>query len=249
MTTGTLKEPPRLDLTGVTAGYGRTTVLRDVSVSVGKHEVVALIGANGAGKTTLLRVAAGLIQAERGAIKLDDDDITTIPADRRARRGVCLVPEGHGVFPGLTVAENLRLQVPRGAKADAAERVLSTFPALQPRMSQRAGSLSGGQQQMLALGRCLASSPRVVLVDEASMGLAPLVVDEIFAALASLAREGLSLLLVEQYVHRALEMADRIYIMDRGAIAFSGAPDEMSESEIMAKYLSVDAQQSPPSSG
>ena len=201
---------PVLALDGVTAGYGRTIVLRDVTMSVPAGKVVALLGPNGAGKTTLLRTAAGLIDCMSGTIRQGSDDVTRRDSVRRARGGLCLVPEGRGIFRTLTVRENLVLQVPPWIKSTALERAYDAFPILKQRAKQRAGTMSGGEQQMLALARAYLSQPKLVLLDEVSTGLAPRIVDEIFSALDTLAGQGVALLLVEQYIHHALAMADRV---------------------------------------
>ena len=230
---------PALELSGITAGYGRTTVLRDVTVSVPAGKVVALIGPNGAGKTTLLRTAGGLLRPAAGQVSGGGQDLTRQRAFQRARAGVCLIPEGRGIFPGLTVRENLLMQVPPWKKGSDFDAAVDAFPVLGERLSQRAGSMSGGQQQMLALGRCFLSEPSVVLLDEVSMGLAPLVIDEIFAALQKLADAGVALLVVEQYVNRALAMADLVYLLDRGETVFSGPASELDADEIVRRYLHV----------
>ena len=230
---------PALELTGVTAGYGRTTVLRDVTVTVAAGSVVALIGPNGAGKTTLLRAAGGVLRPSAGRIASGGEDLTGSRAHQRARAGVCLIPEGRGIFPGLSVRENLLMQVPPWKKASSFEPALDAFPVLGERLSQRAGSMSGGQQQMLALARCFLSDPSVVLLDEVSMGLAPRVIDEIFAALQTLADSGVALLVVEQYVNRALAMADQVYLLDRGQTVFSGPASDLDADEVVRRYLHV----------
>jgi branched-chain amino acid transport system ATP-binding protein len=224
-------------LDGITAGYGPVTVLRDISLKVPAGSVVALLGSNGAGKTTLLRVASGLVRPAAGRILLGEDDATTWPPERLARNGVCHVPEGRGVFRNLTVRENLVLQSRPGSAADAAERAIDAFPILGQRLEQVAGTLSGGQQQMLALARAYVARPRVTLLDEVSMGLAPAIVDEIFDFLARLASEGGALLLVEQYVTRALAIADYVYVLDRGAIVFVGESSELDDEELVRRYL------------
>jgi branched-chain amino acid transport system ATP-binding protein len=229
--------PAALQLDGITAGYARTTVLRDIDLTVEPGQVVALLGPNGAGKTTLLRVASGLVRPTAGTVRLDGDDVTTRPPHARARRGLCLIPEGRGVFADLTVGENLRLQVPPWVDGDDVDRAVEAFPALGERLHQRAGSMSGGQQQMLALARCWLARPSCVVLDEVSMGLAPRIVDEIFAALAALAAEGVALLLVEQYVDRALAMADRVQLLDRGRTAYAGRADGLDREAVLRGYL------------
>lgn len=225
-----------LDLTGVVAGYGGTTVLRDVDLSVRAGEVVALLGANGAGKTTLLRVAAGFLAPTAGSVQLNGGAAPR-STHARARAGLCLIPEGRGVFRDLTVRENLRLQVPPWVGHGDVGAALEAFPVLASRMEQPAGTLSGGEQQMLALSRCFLSDPRIVLLDEVSMGLAPKVVEEIFEALARLTASGVALLIVEQFVAKALSLADRIYLLDRGRVSFSGTPSETDADALMAGYL------------
>jgi branched-chain amino acid transport system ATP-binding protein len=226
---------PALELRGVSARYGPSVVLRDVDLSVRPGETVALLGPNGAGKTTLLRAAAGLPVGVSGSILLGGSDVTRDRSHRRSRAGLCLVPEGRAIFPNLTVADNIRLH--RGSSRETADRVFEAFPILAERRNQRAGLMSGGQQQMLALARCLTTEPQVVLLDEVSMGLAPRIVDEIFDALQLLARSGVAILLVEQYVGKALAMADRVYVLDRGRISWTGTPSETSEDDLMNRYL------------
>jgi branched-chain amino acid transport system ATP-binding protein len=228
--------PPALELRGVTAGYGRTTVLREVDLPVPAGQVIALLGPNGAGKTTLLRAATGLLGIFAGEISLAGNDVTDQRPNQRARTGLCLVPEGRGIFPNLSVRENLQLQVPPWRSNGTYQPALEMFPILKERLSQKAGSMSGGQQQMLALSRCFLSDPKVVLLDEVSMGLAPRIIDEIFAALVQLRDAGVALLLVEQYVHRALAVADYVHLLGRGSITFSGPPEEIDEAELMKRY-------------
>jgi branched-chain amino acid transport system ATP-binding protein len=243
MTTPT-QQAPALRLAGVEAGYGKATVLRDVTLDVPAGTVVALLGPNGGGKTTLLRTAAGLITPSAGTVSIDGADQTSSVPNQRARHGLCLIPEGRGVFRSLTVRENIRLQVPpwlRGQAAEeAVERAAATFPVLGQRLGQTAGTLSGGQQQMLALSRAFVSQPRVVLLDEVSMGLAPLVIDEIFAALRLLADHGIALVLVEQYVHRAMAMADHVVLLVRGQVSWSGPADGIDEERITREYLGTE---------
>ena len=228
---------PVLELAGICAGYGPTTVLRDVSLTVPRGGIVALLGPNGAGKTTLLRTASGLLKPSRGSVRVNGADLTGAPANARARAGLCLIPQGRGVFAALTVRDNLRLQVPRHAGDTSFERALEAFPILRDRLRQTAGTLSGGQQQMLAMARCYLANPGVALLDEVSMGLAPKVVDELFATLRHLASTGVALLLVEQYVTRALAMADAVVLLDRGRVAFSGAPEDLERDAVLRGYL------------
>jgi branched-chain amino acid transport system ATP-binding protein len=237
---GQLRDPAAigtLELRGVTAGYGRAIVLREIDLDVPAGTVAALLGPNGAGKTTLLRVAAGLLSASAGQVILGGDDLTARKPFQRARHGLCLILQSGGIFPNLSVRDNLRLQVPPWKQDTGYEPALETFPILKDRLGQAAGSLSGGQQQMLALSRCFLSDPKVVLLDEVSTGLAPRIIDEIFEALLQLSRDGISLLLVEQYVGRALAIADRVYLLGRGTVSYSGDPSELDEAELMRRYV------------
>lgn len=233
--------PGRLSVEGVTAGYGPVTVLRDVDITVPSGSVVALLGPNGAGKTTLLRVLAGQIRPRSGRVTLDGDDILSMSGTARARSGICLVPEGRGVFRRLTVRENLCLQAPPGREEEAIERATAVFPVLGERLGQPAGTMSGGEQQMLALARSYVSNPRFVLLDEVSMGLAPKIIDEIFEFLAHLASSGAALLLVEQYVSRALAIADYAYLMAKGSTVFAGEASELAGLDIFSHYMGEDA--------
>jgi branched-chain amino acid transport system ATP-binding protein len=225
-------------LDNVTAGYGDTTVLRNVSLRVPAGATVALLGPNGAGKTTLLRVASGLLKPWAGRLLIDGTDVTPAAPHTLVDHGVCHVPEGRGVFPSLTVRENLLLHV-SAKDADSIGRAVDAFPILGERMNQVAGTLSGGQQQMLALARAYLSNPSVILLDEVSMGLAPKVVDEIFEFLHRLSESGAALLLVEQYVARALELADFVFILNKGRVQFVGESNELGEEQILASYLGV----------
>ena len=224
-------------LSGVRAGYGSSTVLRGVDLTVPPHSVVALLGANGAGKTTLLRAASGVIDLTAGRRTFDGEDLTVASPHQLARRGICHVPEGRGVFGSLTVKENIRLQAARGMEDEAIERAVSAFPRLGERLGQLARTMSGGEQQMLALARAYVQRPRVVLLDEVSMGLAPRIVDEIFEFLRRLAAEGASLLIVEQYVTRALEVADHVYLLHKGQVSFAGEPSELDGEDLFSSYV------------
>jgi len=215
-----------LRLEQVTAGYGRVEVLHGVDLVIPEGSVVALLGANGAGKSTALRVAAGLLPARSGRIRLDGADVTKVPVHARASRGLCLIPEGRAIFRHLTVRENLEMQVGRRALNGTVERAVDTFPRLGQRMGQIAGTLSGGEQQMLAVARSLVTDPALVMADELSVGLAPVIVDEILSAVESLRDRGVSLLIVEQYVERVLEIADYVYILHKGSVAFVGEPSQ-----------------------
>jgi len=226
-----------LELRRIHAAYGGTRVLHDVTLVVPSGAVVALLGANGAGKTTLLRVAAGLLAPQSGQLLVDGTDVTGWPPHRIVGRGVCHVPEGRGVFPSLTVRENLIVQSRRGHEHAAVEAAAAAFPVLGRRLNQVAGTMSGGEQQMLALAKAYVQSPATVLLDEVSMGLAPIVVDEIFEFLRRLAAGGASLLLVEQYVTKALAMADYVYLLQKGEVVFSGEPGELDGEDLFARYL------------
>jgi branched-chain amino acid transport system ATP-binding protein len=227
---------PLLELRGVTAGFGELVVLRDVTLSVAPGQAVALLGPNGAGKTTLLKVAAGLLHATSGTVTVNGEDVTSRPAEPRARRGLCLIPEGRGIFRNLTVRDNLRLAVPPWRKSEIDE-ALEAFPALRDRLGRGAGTMSGGEQQMLALARCYLAKPSIVLLDEVSMGLAPRIVDQIFDSLATLAAGGVGLLLVEQYAERALEMVDHVCLLTHGRITHSGPARELTRDAIIAHYM------------
>ncbi|HXA60220.1 MAG TPA: ABC transporter ATP-binding protein [Streptosporangiaceae bacterium] len=229
--------PAGLELAAVTASYGASLALRDVSMQVPKSSVVALLGANGAGKTTTMKVASGLLRARSGTVLINGVDINDVPSYKRARRGLCLIPEGRGIFRSLTVRENLDLQIPPWAAGHDISVAIDNFPILGKRLGQVAGSLSGGQQQMLALCRAFLSQASVVLVDELSLGLAPVVVDVIFESLAALRNKGVALLIVEQYVSRALAMADHVYLLNRGGITWSGPAAELDEQTLGASYL------------
>lgn len=228
-----------LELRAVEAGYAGTAVLRGVDLVVPDGAAVALLGANGAGKTTLLRVASGLLRSTAGQLLVDGVDLTRATPHALVAAGVCHVPEGRGVFRSLTVRDNLELYASAGDEAEAVELAVSAFPSLGRRLDFLAGQLSGGEQQMLALSRAYVQSPRVVLLDEVSMGLAPKVVDEIFAFLAVLSTRGTSLLLVEQYVTRALEVADWVFLMRRGMVVFAGEPAELDADAVFQEYVGV----------
>jgi len=230
-----------LRLENVTAGYVGTTVLRNVNLAVPDGSVVALLGPNGAGKTTLLRVASGLLRPTSGCVTLDGTDVTGASPHQLVEHHLCHVPEGRGVFPHLTVKDNLSLQAPKGEESEAIERAVSAFPRLGERLGQYAGTMSGGEQQMLALARAYVQHPRVVLLDEVSMGLAPKIVDEIFEFLILLRSQGTSLLLVEQYVTRALAVSDYVYLLFRGEVAFAGEPAELDDADVFASYVGASA--------
>jgi branched-chain amino acid transport system ATP-binding protein len=226
-----------LELRNITAGYGSQIVLRDVSLVVPDHAVVSLLGPNGAGKTTLLRVAGGLLTPLVGQVLLDGVDVTGWPPHRRAQAGLGHVPEGRGIFAGMTVADNLRMQTRPDLDRAGISKATDAFPRLGQRLGQLAGSLSGGEQQMLAMAAVYLADPSVVLLDEVSMGLAPTIVDEIYRHLGQIAATGAALLLVEQYVARALSLAGYVYVLKKGRIDFVGQPEELGEDDVMAAYL------------
>ena len=229
-----------LELRGIEAGYGGHVVLRDLSLAVKAGTVVAVLGPNGAGKTTLLRVASGLLRPSAGTVLLGGEDVTRMRPYARARRGLCHIPEGRGIYPTLTVRENLVLHSRQGEESAAVEKATSAFPALGAKLRQPAAQLSGGQQQMLSLARAWITDPSLVLVDEASMGLAPVVVDKIFEFLGQIAASGTALLLVEQYVNRALALADTVYLLSKGGVVFTGKPAEITD-DLFAHYLGAAA--------
>ncbi|MCW2912162.1 MAG: livF [Actinomycetia bacterium] len=240
MRSGAGTDTPVLEVRGLEAGYGDTTVLRDVSLSVPSGHVLALLGPNGAGKTTLLRVLSGLLRPTRGEVLLNGREVTRARPYQRARAGLCHIPEGRGIYPSLTVRENLVLHTWRQDEKAAIERAVDNFPVLGQKLGQPAGQLSGGQQQMLAIVRGYIADPRLVMVDEASMGLAPNIIDQIFEFLAKIVRTGTSLLLVEQYVSRALAAADSVIVLTKGQVVFEGDPSGVGE-DIFEHYLGVAA--------
>ncbi len=217
--------PPVLELRDVRAGYGRIEVLRGVDLQVPEGAVVALLGRNGAGKTTTLNVISGQIEATSGSVMLAGRRVNGASADQLARLGVCTVPEGRGLFPNLTVRENLRLFTYRGVSlAEVEAETFARFPKLEPRRKQLAGTLSGGEQQMLALARALTTRPAVLLLDELSMGLAPIVVEELYEQVAKIATEGVSVLVVEQFARTVLAVADFAAVMHHGSVHQVGTP-------------------------
>ena len=218
-----------LEIRGLFSGYGRITAVRDVSVGVRAGELVCLIGANGAGKTTLLRAISGILPISRGRITFDGKDVTRLPTQARVRAGIVQVPEGRQIFLPLTIEDNLRLGgfQRKDDLASDVQRVYDMFPVLAERRRHAAGGLSGGQQQMLAIGRALISRPKLLLLDEPSMGLAPLLVEQILASISRLREEQVTILLVEQNAGAALTIADRGYVMEGGTIVQSGRASEL----------------------
>lgn len=230
------------------AGYGKLRVLKHVSMHVNPGEIVTIIGANGAGKTTMLNTISGLLKARAGDMAFMGNDITRVPAERRVAMGISLVPEGRQVFSTMSVAENLSMGAyvlhRQGRKAEirtALEHVYELFPRLKEREGQLAGTLSGGEQQMLAMARALMAGPRLVMMDEPSMGLAPLIVKEIFKIIVRLRQEGNTVLLVEQNAKASLKIADRGYVLETGRVILQGPADELLENrEVQRAYLGRD---------
>ena len=227
-----------LELLDVRAGYGGIEVLHGVSLAVPPARVVALLGPNGAGKSTLLKVASGTVVPTDGCLHVGGVHVNGASPSALAHAGICRIPEGRGVFPNLTVGENLRMwgRVGDLSPRDVAERTYARFPRLGERRTQLAGTLSGGEQQMLAMARSLVVDPAVLLLDEISMGLAPLVVAELYELVAALAQQGLAILLVEQFAHTALKVADHAVVMTNGRVVLEGEPDEV-EKSLSAAYL------------
>jgi branched-chain amino acid transport system ATP-binding protein len=232
--------PPLLSVEGVKAFYGPIAALKGVALHVGQGEIVALIGANGAGKSTLMMTIFGRPRAEQGQILFEGEDITRLPTHAIARLGLAQVPEGRRIFPRMTVRENLQMGAlnGKGTFVRDLDRVTALFPWLGTRAQQCAGTLSGGEQQMLAIARALMSNPRLLLLDEPSLGLAPLIVKQIFDVLARLNREGLTLFLVEQNAYHALKLAGRAYVLVNGEINQAGKASELlARDDIRAAYL------------
>ncbi len=232
-----------LDVAGLSSRYGRIPALADVNLRVGQGELVALVGANGAGKTTLLRVVSGVLPAATGKVCFEGADVTRASAPRRVRMGIVQVPEGRQVFGPMSVEDNLRLGAfvrPTCEIAAGLEQVFGLFPVLANKRRQAAGTLSGGQQQMLALGRALMTRPKLLLLDEPSMGLAPRIVAEIFAIIRSLKNAATTILLVDQNARAALAIADRAYVLEVGRVALSGAGAELLDNpRVQQSYLGL----------
>ena len=231
--------PPALELRDVHAGYGTIDVLHGVSLTVATGSVFALLGPNGAGKSTALKVASGQIAPNAGEVSLFGSSVQGKSSDSLARAGVCAIPEGRGIFPNLTVTENLRMATYTGPPmSELEERAFSRFPRLRDRRKQLAGTLSGGEQQMLAMARALTTDPKVLLLDELSMGLAPIVVEELYEIVARIAAEDVSILIVEQFAHEVLDVAETAAIMLHGQIQLTGRPHQIAE-ELDAAYLGL----------
>ncbi|MDG2026831.1 MAG: ABC transporter ATP-binding protein [Acidimicrobiales bacterium] len=231
---------PLLELRGVRAGYGIIDVLHGVDLVLEPGQVVALLGPNGAGKSTTLGVASGQIQPSAGQLLIGGREVNGAKPDALARAGVCLVPEGRGIFPNLTVSENIRMMTFSGRSyIEVQDKAYALFPRLGERRRQLAGTLSGGEQQMLAMARAMSTDPALLMLDELSMGLAPIIVEELYGQVAELASGGLSILIVEQFAQTVLGVADTAAIMLHGRITRTGPPNEIAE-ELTAAYLGID---------
>jgi branched-chain amino acid transport system ATP-binding protein len=233
-----------MTLNGVNAWYGRSHVLQGINLTIERGEIVSLIGRNGAGKTTTLRTIMGLVARRSGEVLFDGTDIMSLPVHRRHRLGIGFVPEDRRIVPGMSVAENLRLGMLAGVDRTHADRFMAslgdTFPRLIERLDQPADTLSGGEQQMLAIARALASAPKFMMLDEPSEGIMPVLVDEMFELFARMRDDGITILLIEQNVDRALGISDRAYIMDQGQIVHQGkAAALLADSEIQERYCAV----------
>lgn len=241
---GEKAELPLLVVEGVASDYGPVRALREVGFEVRREQLVALVGANGAGKTTLLRALSGVQKVSSGRVHFDGRDITAMTPSKRVRLGICHVPEGRRVFGPLSVADNLRLgsyaRLARGEIAADIERMYALFPILKEKARLAAGTLSGGQQQMLAMARALMGRPRLLLLDEPSMGLAPLMVEEIFSVIMALRKQAMTILLVEQNAHAALAIADHGYVIETGSVVLSGSGRELLANErVREAYLGM----------
>ncbi len=232
---------PALQLQSVHAAYERVEVLRGIDLTVGPGQVFALLGPNGAGKSTTLRIVSGRMKPLSGKVMVDGRDVTGHAPEKLARGGICSIPEGRGIFPSLTVAENLRMWTFRGGlrRSEVEEAAYHRFPRLAERRKQLAGTLSGGEQQMLAMSRALSTKPKLLLLDEISMGLAPLVVAELYGLVGQIAKEGFAILLVEQFASTALAVAERAAVMVQGRIEMEGTPAEIGAAA-GALYLASD---------
>ena len=238
--------PPVLEARGLSAGYGDSRVLHGINLVLGAGEVVGLMGRNGMGKTTLIRALIGLLPAREGQVLIGGADAAALPVFARARLGLAVVPENRGVFAALSVRENLRLAArpaPGGWTPEAwtEERVLALFPRLGQRIAHRGNHLSGGEQQMLAIGRALMTNPRALVLDEATEGLAPLMRDEIWRVIGLMRDAGVAVLVVDRTVEAVLSVADRVVVLAKGVVAYEGAPEELrAEAGLMARYLGVE---------
>jgi branched-chain amino acid transport system ATP-binding protein len=230
-------EAPVLEVSGLSAAYEGVTVLHDIDLSVERGSVTAILGANGVGKSTLLMAIVGMVTVTQGEVSFEGEGMKGRSTAERSKRGLCLIPEGRGVFPNLTVRENLWVMSHGGVRRqEIEERAFGQFPKLADRTSQPAGSLSGGEQQMLAMARAIALRPKLLMLDELSMGLAPMVVEELYEHVDHLAKEGITVIVVEQFARIALAMASRGIVMSNGRIAHSGSPDQIT-SVLHSAYL------------
>jgi branched-chain amino acid transport system ATP-binding protein len=232
-----------LEVRDLRSGYGAVEILRGISLNIDAGEIVAVLGSNGAGKSTFNNTVCGLIKASGGSVRFDGANITNAGTVDIVSAGLVQVPEGRRVFPNLTVLENIELGSYRRGRANRAsniERVFGIFPRLRDRVAQPAGTLSGGEQQMLAIGRGMMAEPKLLILDEPSLGLSPLLVEEMFALIKKLNQDGLAILLVEQNVGQSLEIARRAYVMENGAIAFEGTPDALlANDKLKRAYLGI----------
>jgi len=235
---------PLLEVEDLAAGYGGAPAIMDIALTVGEQEIVSVLGPNGAGKSTLINSIAGLLRAERGRLRFAGIELTKIAAHQVCRTGIALVPEGRRLFGGMTVEENLEIGCYRAEarrhRVQSLERVYAHFPVLAERRQQLAGTLSGGQQQMVAIGRALMAEPKLLLLDEPSLGLAPAIVADMFRIIGTIRGEGMAILLVEQNVTQAMAIADRAYVLEEGRIVATGVPAElMAQSRIQEAYLGL----------
>lgn len=233
-----------LEINNIFVNYGTVEALQEVSIEVGKHEIVALIGNNGAGKTTTLRAISGLVRVIKGSIKYDDKEITNVPAHEITKLGITHVPEGRKIFYKLSVRENLMagayIRKDKNSINDTLSYVLDIFPVLKERINQQGGTLSGGEQQMLAIGRAMMADPKILLLDEPSLGLAPIIVETVMENIIKIAESGIPILLVEQNAGLALDISDRAYVIDTGRIELSGASSELaSDDSVQKAYLGI----------
>ena len=230
---------PALELDAVNTYYGNSHVLQGISLQVGAGEVACLLGRNGAGKTTTVSSILGFVRPRHGRIRFNGEDITDWPVEKRARRGLALVPQGRRVFPTLTVRENLDIGARAKGDGWTLERVFGLFPRLQERHRSLGGELSGGEQQMLAIGRALMANPSLVMMDEPSEGLAPLVIEEMYRVIGALAKGGMSIFLVEHSLEQAIALASTLYIMNKGRIVFQSKDPDALTNEVREKFLGV----------
>ena len=231
-----------LEAKGVTSGYDRIMVINDISVSVDKGEIVSIIGRNGVGKSTLMKTLIGLIKTSRGSIEFDGDDITKMKAHNRAKAGIGYVPQGHGIFPGLTVEENMKMgsMINTAGKKGNYDMVYEYFPRLAERRKQMAGSMSGGEQAMLSIGRVLVGDPKILLLDEPSEGVQPNIVSQMGEIVEKISRElGLTVLMVEQHMGLIQQITERAYVLDKGQIIASLDKAQVNDNEVIKQYLTV----------